>query len=255
MQPEPEIEETPEIFAAEETPAEPLAILPPARSRRELWLEVAAVCFIAVLPDLWNTLSFLVWGRGVKPSLHYREAHLIFRSVQVSWLVLYLMARSKAPWSRFGILPPRWIWDSLAAFGITITEHICYGVYAGVVMETVSTETMERTTHALSDLALNPKGSEETALVIVAALANGFAEELAMRGYLIPRFEELLGSSAKAIFLSAILFASYHLYQGPYGAGSAFVLGLLFGAIFCSTRRLWPLAAAHALLNLSSMLG
>jgi membrane protease YdiL (CAAX protease family) len=248
MQPEPEIE--PEIEAEiQETFSEPVVVLTPARSTRDLWLEVLAVCFIAVLPDLWNTVGFLVLKPTAR-SLNAREVHLVFRSVQVSWLVLYLMARSGTPWSRFGIVAPRWIWDSLAAFGNLVTAHLCYAVYAAVVMETVSAEALRRDTHRLAELFKPPSGPEQTVLVIVACLANGFAEELVMRGYLIPRFEDLLGSPAKAILLSALLFASYHLYQGYYGAGSALVVGIVFGVIFYSTRRIWPLAAAHALHNI-----
>jgi membrane protease YdiL (CAAX protease family) len=242
MQPEPEIEET---------VSEPVAVLTPARSTRDLWLEVLAVLFIAVLPDLWSTVGFLVLKPTAR-SLNTREVHLVFRSVQVSWLVLYLMARSGTPWSRFGIVAPRWTWDSLAAFGNLITARLCYLAYAAVVMETVSAEALKQDTQRLAELFKAPSGPEQTALVIVACIANGFAEELVMRGYLIPRFEDLLGSSAKAIFLSALLFASYHLYQGYYGAGSALVVGLVFGVIFCSSRRIWPLAAAHALHNILS---
>jgi membrane protease YdiL (CAAX protease family) len=245
MQPEPEIEET---------PAEPLAVLPPARSRRDLWLEVVAVCLIGVLPALGHSLGSLV-VKTAEPSFNVHETYLVLRSVQVSWLVLYLMSRSQAPWSHFGIVRPRLLWDSLAACGIAITAHVCHNVYLGVVMEAISTEALQRDTHAMTALFPPPTSPEQTLLLIVAEAANGFAEEVVMRGYLIPRFEDLLGSPAKAVVLSSLLFGSYHLYQGFYGAGSALVIGLLFGVIFCSTRRLWPLAVAHALVNLSSRLG
>jgi len=50
--------------------------------------------------------------------------------------------------------------------------------------------------------------------------------------------------------VSALLFASWHLYQGPPGVASTLATGLLYGAVFVSLRRLWPLAAAHAVWNL-----
>ncbi len=71
-----------------------------------------------------------------------------------------------------------------------------------------------------------------------------------MRGYLIPRLEQLLGSTAAALLVSTGLFASYHIYQGPAGAFGAGVTGLLYGASFCWWRRLWPLCVAHTLHNL-----
>lgn len=247
MPPEPRLEE------AGAEPPEPVTLPPPAPSKRELWLEVLAVCFIGVLPDLWNTLGFLI-AHPAKSSLYAREAYILFRSVQVSWLVLYLMARSKTPWSHFGIAAPRWVLDTLAAFGATLIVRLCYSTYARVVMAAVPVEAVSRDTRALTELMVHPATSGQTMLLVIAALANGFAEELVMRGYLIPRFEDLFGSPARAVLLSAVLFASYHLYQGFYGAGSALVIGLVFGVLFCSMRRLWPLAAAHAFLNLSAML-
>ena len=59
--------------------------------------------------------------------------------------------------------------------------------------------------------------------------------------------EQLFGGTAVALLLSTALFASYHAYQGPAGALSAATLGLVYGAVFCVSRRLWPIALAHAL--------
>ncbi|HEX3128038.1 MAG TPA: CPBP family intramembrane glutamic endopeptidase [Thermoanaerobaculia bacterium] len=247
MQPEPEIDET--------LIPEPVPEPPPARSDRELWLEVVAVVFIGVLPDLWNTVGYLVTKPAGPHSFNAHEAYLVFRSVQVSWLVLYLVSRSQEPWSRFGIVQPRLIRDSLAAFGALMAAYFGYAIYASMAMAAFSTEAVRQDTSHLTELFQAPTVPEQTLLVIVAAALNGFAEELVMRGYLIPRFEHLLGSTAKAVVLSALLFASYHFYQGFFGAGSALVIGLVFGTIFGWTRRLWPVAAAHALLDISSRLG
>lgn len=246
MQPEPEVDETPI--------AEPVPELPPARSRRDLWLEVVAVCFVAVLPDLWSSVSYLLRSQPPEWTFNEREAYLFFRSVQVSWLVLYLMARSGTPGSRFGLVAPRWIKDSLLAFATLVAAYFAYGFYAAGVFSVVPAETLSRETQRLAELFSPPLAPEQTVLLIVSNVANGFAEELVMRGYLIPRFEDLFGSTVKALLLSSVLFASYHLYQGFYGAGSALVMGLVFGVAFCALRRLWPVAAAHALLNISSTL-
>lgn len=248
MQPEPEIE-----IDEAEAPAEPVVLLPAARSRRELWLEVAAVFCIGVLPELWSTAASLM-TEPVEQSFYMQEFYLLFRSFQVSLLVLYLMARSQAPWSRFGIARPLLIRDSLAAFGAMVTAYLCYTVYASVVVDMVSAEALQRDTQALSEMFVPPSTPVQTALMVAAAVANGFAEELVMRGYFIPRLEELLGSTARAVLLSSLLFASYHLYQGFYGAGSALVIGLVFGAMFTGMRRLWPLAAAHAMLDILYMM-
>src|SRR5262249_56919425 len=48
-------------------------------------------------------------------------------------------------------------------------------------------------------------------LMVPKHAANGFAEELVMRAYLITRLARLLRSDLQSVFLSAFLFASYHV--------------------------------------------
>jgi len=83
-------------------------------------------------------------------------------------------------------------------------------------------------------------------LLILTKGVNGFAEELILRGYLIPRLETLTGSTAKSIVLSSVLFASYHIYQGPASSIQILIMGLIFGSFFAITRRICPLVLAHA---------
>jgi membrane protease YdiL (CAAX protease family) len=76
-----------------------------------------------------------------------------------------------------------------------------------------------------------------------------------MRGYLLPRFERLLGSAWRAILITALLFASYHVYQGFRCAAGVFAVGLVYGGSFCLLRRLWPLCIAHAMTDFIGLLG
>jgi membrane protease YdiL (CAAX protease family) len=93
---------------------------------------------------------------------------------------------------------------------------------------------------------VGPKSPPEYVWLVVLSCANGFAEELVLRGYLLPRFEGLLKSTWRAAVVTSLTFASYHLH---YGVDTLTVLmgGLLYAAAFCWLRRLWPLAVAHAL--------
>ena len=50
-----------------------------------------------------------------------------------------------------------------------------------------------------------------------------------------------------------MLFAGYHLYQGGVGVTFALVTGLVFGGIFCWLRRFWPLAMAHAIVDIEAL--
>jgi membrane protease YdiL (CAAX protease family) len=71
-----------------------------------------------------------------------------------------------------------------------------------------------------------------------------------VRGYLIPRFEELFESPAIAVGLSSVIFASYHIYQGVEHVVAIFMLALVYGISFCILRRLWPLVIAHTITNM-----
>ncbi|HVS77284.1 MAG TPA: CPBP family intramembrane glutamic endopeptidase, partial [Steroidobacteraceae bacterium] len=58
---------------------------------------------------------------------------------------------------------------------------------------------------------------------------------------------------ATAVNVSAAIRLSCHLYQGVAGVLTAVPVGLLFGAWFARTRRLWPLIVAHAVLDLVAL--
>jgi membrane protease YdiL (CAAX protease family) len=87
----------------------------------------------------------------------------------------------------------------------------------------------------------------------LACGANGFAEELVMRGYLIVRLQRLFGSLTRAVILTSILFAAYHIYQGPRATVDVMLDGLIYGVAFCFLRRVWPVALAHALTNVLAL--
>jgi membrane protease YdiL (CAAX protease family) len=73
--------------------------------------------------------------------------------------------------------------------------------------------------------------------------------------YLITRLQQLRLTPAAAIGASALLRASYHLYQGWGGFLGNLGMGALFGFVFVRTRRAWPLVIAHALLDVAAGVG
>jgi len=92
-------------------------------------------------------------------------------------------------------------------------------------------------------------------VLIIAAFANGFAEEIVVVGYLITRLRQLGVSGRWAVIVSAALRGAYHLYQG-FGAGLGnIVMGVVFGAVWCRTGRLWPLVIAHGVIDTVAFVG
>ncbi|MGI9124072.1 MAG: CPBP family intramembrane glutamic endopeptidase, partial [Mycobacterium sp.] len=92
-------------------------------------------------------------------------------------------------------------------------------------------------------------------VLVLAAFANGFAEEVVVVGYLITRLRQLGLSGPKAVAVSSLLRGVYHLYQG-FGAGLGNVaMGLVFGYAWCRTGRLWPLVIAHGIIDTVAFVG
>jgi membrane protease YdiL (CAAX protease family) len=87
--------------------------------------------------------------------------------------------------------------------------------------------------------------------VLTAIVGGGFAEEL-MRAFVLTRFDRLFGRAGlvAAVGIDSAVFGLGHLYQGPSGAISAGLTGVLFALIFLRRRRATDSMAAHALFDL-----
>ncbi|MCU1553399.1 MAG: protease [Arthrobacter sp.] len=92
-------------------------------------------------------------------------------------------------------------------------------------------------------------------VLILSALRHAVVEEVIVVGYLLNRFGKFGWSVPAAIFASAMLRGSYHLYQGfgPF-IGNA-VMGVLFAWLYTRTKRVMPLVIAHALLDIVAFVG
>lgn len=92
-------------------------------------------------------------------------------------------------------------------------------------------------------------------VLVLAAFANGFAEEVVVVGYLITRLRQIGLSAPAALAVSSVLRGLYHLYQG-FAAGLGNVaMGLIFGYFWSRTGRLWPLVIAHGVIDTVAFVG
>ncbi|NJK91560.1 MAG: CPBP family intramembrane metalloprotease [Blastochloris sp.] len=87
-------------------------------------------------------------------------------------------------------------------------------------------------------------------ILIYASLSAGVVEELVFRGTLIPWLESRALPRWVAVVLAALVFAGIHWCQGPLQLIQTFVLGLIWGAAFSVSRKLWPLILSHIFLDL-----
>lgn len=211
-------------------------------------LEVIVVLLLALLPDLFNA-AIIILLQQQPHSFLYTGSHLIVRSVEVIAPVLYIISRSGESWSRFGLGRPKWlrdiVWGMLTYFFVILAHRI-------VLLATPLGELLSKAdplSQGSSTVFLRPAGALQIALLIAASLFNGFAEELVMRGFLIPRIEQMLRSTLLSVIVTTLLFSSYHVYQGMWGIVSSMMVGLIFGVFFASRRLLWPIVLAHAALD------
>jgi membrane protease YdiL (CAAX protease family) len=235
----------------------PAVLASPARDARALWLEVAVVLTLAVIPYLFSQLILfaLPAGQLAYPSFELLTLTVVLRCLQVVVPVLYLMHRSREPWATFGLHRLRWIRDPLSGVFLFVVGYVLYVL--GFFMLTAAHDALFEGPFAAgvdrewSAHLPVPHGWSGGLCIVALSICNGFAEELVMRGYLIPRLQRLLGRASWAVLATTALFAACHVYQGAPGLLTTTILGLLYGVVFCHTRRLWPVAIAHMLADLS----
>lgn len=221
-------------------------------TNKKLWFELIAVLSIGVLPDLYRAATMIAYPEFLKISYPpgYFSTFLIVRSITVTIPIFYIISLSDKSLANYGISKFR------------IPQDIFWGILIfiiGLVILTLFTLTLNSLFQTLYDsndieairkIFSKPKTTFGFLLLIIGCILNGFAEEFVMRGYFIERIKTALNSAFYAIVISALLFASYHLYQRTTGTLSVFVLGLVYGYGYYKLRRVWPLAIAHSIQNI-----
>ena len=86
-------------------------------------------------------------------------------------------------------------------------------------------------------------------VIVTTALVNAVYEEVFATGYVVAALRQRT-SPWTPVLASGLLRASYHLYQGTGGVLIILAMGLAFAYWFARNGRLWPLIAAHAVLDL-----
>jgi len=166
-------------------------------------------------------------------------------------LVLVWTRLSRTPWREIGYVRPK-SWIGSLVVGITFGISFKFLMKA-VVMPVLGANPINQAYHYLSgNRAALP------AAVLTMVVVAGFGEETVFRGYMFERLGKLLGRSLTAriviMLISAAVFASLHyLGQGLAGAQQATITGLVFGAVFAVTGRIWMLMCAHAAFDLTAV--
>ena len=212
-------------------------------------LEILFVLFIAYFLDLvFSLLAYLSRSESnpiEESAVDDVTNYLWFRSIVVLLLFLPVQILSKRPLRNVGLTFKLLGRDIL--FGLSLGVSVYASVF---VVYRVLTPWLVMQPYESSSARTQPISVEMWFAYALALLANSFAEEIVMRGYMIDRLERLFGKSWLAILISSFLFGSYHIHLGLLGAGTAVFIGMVFGTWFVWTRRLGALIVAHTIYNL-----
>lgn len=86
-------------------------------------------------------------------------------------------------------------------------------------------------------------------VLLLSALKSALVEEVIVVGYLANRLGLIGWSQRQIIWASALVRASYHLYQGLAGFVGNLIMGLVFAKIYQKVGRTTPLVVAHFLMD------
>ena len=93
-------------------------------------------------------------------------------------------------------------------------------------------------------------GTYRLLAVFYLALGAAFSEEILFRGLMRRVFGTGLIGTISFIVFSAASFASVHCYGGPMKVAYALGHGVAFAVVYVLSGNLWPLIAAHAIIDL-----
>jgi membrane protease YdiL (CAAX protease family) len=227
----------------------------PSRRRRVLVQEVLVVLSLSLLASAFDAFfSFLSApvNRTIAVSL-FRDVELarqltdiVFALAPVA-LVLYLAGRWQEPPSSFGLGTATLKQD--ASMGTLLGLAVAAGGL-GIYLSAIALDVNRFV------VPVPPLGHWWTVpILLLSAGQNALLEEVVVVGYLMRRLQQIGWAGGAAWATSAVLRASYHLYQGWGGFAGNLILGGIFGYVYLRWRRTWPLVVAHFMIDALAGLG
>lgn len=236
--------------------------LTPAQ-RRALWIEIAVVLAVtfglSAYSAVVNLIEAVLLGladQTVALNPQRSPIDLIDLGMNVTGVIqllawgalgVYLLWRSGFGPTSIGLGRPRWRADVLGGVGLAALIGLPgLGLYLAARVFGLS-------------VSVEPSGLDDTwwriPVLLAAAVANGWAEEVIVVAFLLTRLRQLNINPVVALLAASLLRGLYHLYQG-FGAGLGNIaMGLVFGYVWQRTGRLWPLIIAHGLIDAVAFVG
>ena len=198
-------------------------------------------------------------GRRVIALRELASRHLVVaaaaRGALLIALLLLLLRADGQPVAALGIVRKGALrelvaatWMTAGTFAVQFAVAIPIGLI-GLASGIMNREASQRT-EALGAIA----GQGSIAEFIPALIVAAAFEEVAFRGFLVPRVRALTGSWPAAIVAVSVVFGLGHVYEGPLAAVQTAFLGMYFSAMLLLRRRLLGPTVAHAAFNTAMLL-
>jgi membrane protease YdiL (CAAX protease family) len=137
----------------------------------------------------------------------------------------------------------------LAALAGAFAVHLLVSAVLAVGVQAVHTDALsneaEQRSGAIGELLSTSNVPAFLALMLFAAAF----EEIAFRGFVLPRLRHATGSWLVALLLMSFLFGLGHLYEGPLAVLQTAALGIFFGLVLMWRGHLLPAVVAHVGFN------
>jgi membrane protease YdiL (CAAX protease family) len=210
--------------------------------------DLLLIVFAALLMPVLSTLN----GRRLARDPDAPLVPRYWRTLARGWLAVAALAllwhgtgRSAA---LLGLDIPVSAWGR-DGLGVVAVVCVAYIVIFFNVERLVSPARYELLRAQMRRIKILPRTTGELIVFLAVAVTAGIWEELIYRGFLIWAFAPY-ATLAGAVVLSSAVFGLGHIYQGPRGVLTTAVLGFVFALGFVTTRSLWWVMAAHALVDL-----
>lgn len=166
-------------------------------------------------------------------------------------LVLMWAWLSRTPWPEIGYVRP-------ASWTRALAKGVAFGIAFKLLMKMIVMPLLGA--HPINQAYHYLVGNRAAlpGMLFAMIVGAGFGEETVFRGYMFERLGKLLGPGVGAktsiVLLTAGWFGLVHYpEQGLAGAEQATIVGVVFGAIFAVTGRIWMLMCAHAAFDLTAL--
>lgn len=194
------------------------------------------------------------FGRNVAAVRELASRHIVVaaagRGLLIIGLLLLLLRADGQTMATLGLVrvgAPRElvaaIWMTLGTFFVQVAVAIPVGLIA-LGLGILNRENEQRT-QALGAIA---KQGSIVEFALAAIVAAAF-EEIAFRGFLVPRMRWLVRSWVWAVVLVSLIFGAGHFYEGPLATIQTAFLGAWFASLMLARRRLIGPITAHAAFN------